>query len=167
MKPRTLRTKDGQWIGHGQGRDAHPSLRAVELAGVPRRAKRPISVRSQHLDGDGRPDLFVTNFANEYNTLHLNVVKGLFMDATSFYGLAADTMPFVGWGTAFIDVELDGWESLFIANGHAIRFPHRPGVTRKQRPVLMLNVEASNENFAPPVELDLPEPELVAAAVAA
>ncbi len=31
----------------------------------------------------------------------------------------------------------------------------------------MLNVEASNENFAPPVELDLPEPELVAAAVAA
>jgi hypothetical protein len=46
----------------------------------------------------------------------------------------------VGWGTAFIDVDLDGWEDLFIANGHAIRFPTAKGVTRKQKAVMKRNL---------------------------
>jgi hypothetical protein len=48
----------------------------------------------------------------------MNYGKGLFYDNTAFFGLAADTMPFVKWGTAFADFDSDGWPDLFIANGH-------------------------------------------------
>ena len=44
--------------------------------------------------------------------------SGLFMDATAFFGLAADTMPWVGWGTALADFDNDGWPDNFVANGH-------------------------------------------------
>src|SRR5262249_16573081 len=54
---------------------------------------------------------------------------------------------YVGWGTAFIDFDLDGWEDLFVSNGHAIRFPTEPGSTRKQRPVLLMN--KGNGTFLP------------------
>ncbi len=81
-------------------------------------AQSGMGVDAEDVNGDGLPDLLVTNFANEYNTLHLNLVNGLFMDATAFYGLAADTMPFVGWGTALADFDNDGWPDNFVANGH-------------------------------------------------
>src|SRR5262249_8092533 len=42
-------------------------------------------------------------------------------------------------GTRFVDFDLDGWEDIFITNGHAIRYPTAAGVTRKQRPVLLRN----------------------------
>ena len=43
-----------------------------------------MGVDAEDVNGDGLPDLIVTNFANEYNTLHLNLASGLFMDATPF-----------------------------------------------------------------------------------
>ena len=52
-----------------------------------------MGVDAEDVDGDGRPDLFVTNFANEYNTLYQNLGKGLFADTTPYFGLASDTMP--------------------------------------------------------------------------
>src|SRR5205085_204412 len=54
---------------------------------------------------------------------------------------------YVGWGTAFIDFDLDGWEDLFVSNGHAIRYPVGTGVTRRQKPVLLLN--RGNGKFIP------------------
>jgi hypothetical protein len=81
-------------------------------------AQSGMGVDAEDVNGDGSPDLLVTNFTNEYNTLYINLVNGLFMDGTSFYGLAADTRPFVGWGTALADFDNDGWPDNFVANGH-------------------------------------------------
>src|SRR5262249_51545745 len=53
-------------------------------------------------------------------------------------GIAVIGQKFVSWGTGFIDFDRDGWEDLFISNGHAIRYPTSPGVTRKQKPVLLM-----------------------------
>ena len=77
-----------------------------------------MGVDAEDVDGDGRPDLFVTNFANEYNTLYQNLGKGLFADTTPYFGLASDTMPFVGWGCALADFDNDGWPDNFVTNGH-------------------------------------------------
>jgi hypothetical protein len=93
-------------------------------------------------DGSGKPALWVTNYENEQHGLYRNDGStGLV--AFTFYtpatGLTAMGQKFVGGGTTFIDLELDGWESLYIANGHAIRYPKNEGVTRKQKPVLMRN----------------------------
>jgi hypothetical protein len=81
-------------------------------------AQSGMGVDAEDVDGDGLPELFVTNFANEYNTLYQNFGNGVFFDNTAFFGLAADSMPWVGWGCALADFDNDGWPDCFVANGH-------------------------------------------------
>ncbi|MFL6211794.1 MAG: CRTAC1 family protein [Pyrinomonadaceae bacterium] len=69
-------------------------------------------------DHDGRFDLFVTNFADEYNTLYHNDGHGSFTDVAYAAKLAAASLPYVGWGTKFLDFDNDGWVDLFVVNGH-------------------------------------------------
>lgn len=68
-------------------------------------------------DGSGRESLFVTNFAEEYNALYRNE-SGFFTDVSFRSGSAASSLPFVGWGTAFLDWDNDGWLDLVAVNGH-------------------------------------------------
>lgn len=91
-------------------------------------------------EGTGKPALWVTNYENEFHALYRNHSVGdraSFVFATQASGVGAIGQKFVGWGTGFIDFDLDGWEDIFIANGHAIRYP--TGATRLQKPVLFLN----------------------------
>ena len=61
-----------------------------------------------HINRDECPDLFVTNFVNESNTLYLSQPGGYFSDATLASGLAEPSYPMLGFGTAFLDADLDG-----------------------------------------------------------
>jgi enediyne biosynthesis protein E4 len=72
-------------------------------------------------DGDGRLDIFKTNFSNDTNTLYRNLGNNNFEDVTSAAGLAVHTQ-YVKWGTAFLDFDNDGWPDLFIADGHVYPF---------------------------------------------
>jgi hypothetical protein len=94
---------------------------ATEISGaafdVKGLAQSGMGVDAEDVDGDGRPELFVTNFADEYNTLYQNIGNGQFQDLTPFYGLAADSLPWVGWGCALADFDGDGWPDCFVANG--------------------------------------------------
>jgi hypothetical protein len=69
-------------------------------------------------DGDGRLDLFVTNFQWESNTLYRNLGQGFFFDATISSGITKVSMAYLGFGTGFFDYDRDGDLDLFIANGH-------------------------------------------------
>ncbi len=66
---------------------------------------------------DGKLDLFVTNFSEEYNALHRNR-DGYFVDASFRTGTAPSSLPYVGWGTEFFDYDNDGWLDLMVVNGH-------------------------------------------------
>lgn len=68
-------------------------------------------------DGDGRGDLFVTNFSHEANVLYRSNGTA-FRDATAGARLAAGSQFTLGWGTTFFDYDLDGALDLAIANGH-------------------------------------------------
>ena len=57
-----------------------------------------MGVDAEDVDGDGLPELFVTNFANDYNTLYRNLGRDTFLDATANFGLAVDSLPWIGWG---------------------------------------------------------------------
>ena len=70
------------------------------------------------LDGDGQPDLAVTNFYGESTTLFHNLGRGLFADHTAAAGLAAPSRHRLGFGVAFLDANNDGWLDLITANGH-------------------------------------------------
>jgi hypothetical protein len=72
-------------------------------------------------DGDGRLDIFKTNFSSDTNTLYRNVGNNTFDDVTSATGLAVHTQ-YVKWGTAFLDFDNDGWPDLFVTDGHVYPF---------------------------------------------
>jgi hypothetical protein len=68
-------------------------------------------------DRSGRFSLFKTNFAEEYNNLYRNDGTH-FTDASFRSKTAASSLPYVGWGTAFLDYDNDGWLDLIAVNGH-------------------------------------------------
>src|ERR1043165_1918374 len=69
-------------------------------------------------DNDGRVDFHITNFSDDSNVLYHNDGEGNFTDVTFQAGMGEVTIPFLGWGTAFLDYDNDGWKDLFVANGH-------------------------------------------------
>jgi tetratricopeptide (TPR) repeat protein len=72
------------------------------------------------LDGDGLPDLAVTNYFGESTTFYRNLGAGLFTDQTAAIGLAGPSRPLLGFGAAFFDANNDGWLDLITANGHVV-----------------------------------------------
>ncbi len=77
-----------------------------------------MGVASADIDGDGTPDLAVTNFYNELTTIYRNRGAGIFTDSTVESGVAAPSRYLLGFGAAFLDVDNDGWPDLATANGH-------------------------------------------------
>ena len=76
-------------------------------------------------DRDGLLDIYITHFSDDYNTLFRNLGQGRFRDMTRGAGLTFSSWPMVGWGTGFVDLDHDGWEDIFAANGHV--FPQVDG----------------------------------------
>ena len=68
-------------------------------------------------DGDGRLDIFKTNFSDDTSTLLHNDKGETFTDATTAAGLGLNTK-YLGWGTMFFDFDNDGWPDLLLVNGH-------------------------------------------------
>ncbi|HTF22633.1 MAG TPA: CRTAC1 family protein [Candidatus Limnocylindria bacterium] len=68
-------------------------------------------------DGDGKLDLFKTNFSDDTSTLYRNNGDGTFDDKTFPAGFGLNTQ-YLGWGVMFLDFDNDGWPDLLLANGH-------------------------------------------------
>ena len=68
-------------------------------------------------NGDGRLDIFKTNFSDDTPTLYRNDGEGIFSDVTFAAGLGTHTQ-YLGWGTMFFDFDNDSWPDLILANGH-------------------------------------------------
>lgn len=68
-------------------------------------------------DGDGRLDIFKTNFSDDTSTLYRNNGDGTFIDTTFQSGVGVNPQD-LGWGTMFMDMDNDGWPDLLVANGH-------------------------------------------------
>jgi hypothetical protein len=85
-----------------------------------RRYRSGMGLAVADYDEDGWPDLFITNFANEPNTLYRNLVGQLFEETDAKAGLAAPSMPYSKWGCNFLDYDNDGRPDLFISNGQIL-----------------------------------------------
>ena len=83
-------------------------------------ARAGMGVAIGDLDGKGRPDIVVTNFAGEPKTLYRNVEGALFDDATEASGVERPSLPYVQWGTDIVDLDDDGRPDLVMVSGHLI-----------------------------------------------
>jgi hypothetical protein len=69
-------------------------------------------------DRSGRLSMFITEFADQPNTLYRNQAGRGFEDVAMQSRLGQASLPLVGWGTSFFDMDNDGWLDLFVVNGH-------------------------------------------------
>ena len=96
---------------------------AVNAGGV---AEAGMGVDAADFDGDGDEDIFLAHLTGETNTLYRNEGRGLFRDATLAAGLGAPSLPWTGFGAAWVDVDNDSRLDVVVVNG-AVRRMAKPG----------------------------------------
>jgi enediyne biosynthesis protein E4 len=103
---------------------------------------------------NGLLDLYNTVFSDDYNPLYRNEGDANFTDVSYRMGIAEVTIPFLGWGTGFLDYDNDGWKDLFVANGHV--YPEVDnagwGTSFAERPLLFHNLKGEKFEVIPPVK---------------
>lgn len=76
------------------------------------------------VDSNGLPDLFITNFYNESNALYLQQAENVFSDECRSSNVRDLSRKLLGFGTQFLDVDLNGYPDLVVTNGHVDDFTH-------------------------------------------
>ena len=106
-------------------------------------------------ENNGHVSVLSTTFSDDYDILFRNDGTGMFTDVSAKAGLASPTLPFVGFGDAFLDYDNDGWKDLVIANGHVYpSVDQHPewGTTYGQRTLLFRNRHDGTFDPVPAVE---------------
>jgi hypothetical protein len=145
---------DDNFLYMNRGKRGEIALEEVGLlAGVARddrgNANGSMGIDATDFNRNGRASIFVTNYENELPALYTNQTENgrpRFVFDTLQSGVGAVGGNYVSWGTAFFDHDLDGWEDVIIASGHAIRFPHK--IDRRQKPVLLRNTNGKFKTVA-------------------
>lgn len=116
--------------------------------GADGKARAGMGIDAGDYDGDGRLDLVVTNLDFEMHSVFRGLDRGLFAYATTESGVGFPTLPFVGFGVAFLDVDNDGLLDIAMADGHILdNAPqYRAGSTYMQRKLLFRNL--ANRRFS-------------------
>ena len=86
-------------------------------------------------------DILITNFAGEQLSLYRRDVSGLYLDVAAKSGVGTETQKYLGFGAFFVDYDLDGWQDIFINNGHIHDDieTREPGVTYAEPALLFRN----------------------------
>ncbi|MCA9053719.1 MAG: CRTAC1 family protein [Planctomycetaceae bacterium] len=106
------------WMNDGEGQFEELGLLAGTAVNADGAREAGMGVAAGDVTGDGLPELFVTNYFAETNTLYRNEGLGFFSDVSSPLGVGGPSRARLGFGTAFLDVDNDDDLDLFIANGH-------------------------------------------------
>ena len=66
----------------------------------------------------GKMSVVISHFDNEFAAFYRNDGAMDFTDVSLSSGVGRGTVGYVGWGAAFVDFDNDGWQDLFVVNGH-------------------------------------------------
>lgn len=105
-------------------------------------------------DNDGLLDMLITDFSDDFKALFHGDGEASFTDVGDQAGITERSVPFVGWGAGFPDVDNDGWKDILMVNGHV--YPevdqHDWGTTFAERPLLFRNNGNGKFSYVPPVK---------------
>ena len=112
---------DGQpnqlWINQRTGRFKNTALLAGAALSADGEAKSSMGVDAGDFDNDGDEDLFITELTGQGVDLYVNNGSGVFEEQSARTGLRLASLPSTGFGTAWLDVDNDGWLDLLTVNG--------------------------------------------------
>jgi hypothetical protein len=106
------------WINQRNGTFTDTALPAGVAVSADGRSEGSMGVDAADIDHDGDEDLIVTNIAGEGHALYVDIGGGVFEERSTQMGLTAATLPYTGFGAAWLDADNDGWLDLLTANGH-------------------------------------------------
>jgi tetratricopeptide (TPR) repeat protein len=111
-----------------------------------------MGIDAASINNDAELCVAIGNFTGQPTTLHCQargegrVHPGVFIEQSHRAGIAAPTLRMVTFGLFFFDADLDGWQDLFMVNGHVANEEHLRHVPYAQRPQLFWN--RGNGTFA-------------------
>jgi hypothetical protein len=129
------------WENRGDGTFEEVGLRRGVSHDANGREQASMGIACGDMNGDRRPDLFVTNFSGENSVLYLSAKSGGYRERSSQAQLAGPSLAYLKWGTTMGDFDLDGDLDLSVMNGHVYPEADRPGTDTSyaQMPQLFVN----------------------------
>jgi hypothetical protein len=142
------------YINKGDGTfedQSYPSGYALDKEG---RETASMGIAVGDYRNNGLLDIFNTTFSDDYKVLYRNDGDANFTDVSDETHIADLTIPFLGWGTAFLDYDNDGWKDLLEVNGHVYRNAdtNNWGTSWAERPLLFHNTDGKRLDPVPAVE---------------
>ncbi len=120
-------TPNHLWRNEGDGRFTEVGFRRGVSHDAGGKEQAGMGIACGDVNGDGRPDLFVTNFSGDSNALYASRGARDYRERSAPTGLGGPSMRFLGWGTSLLDADLDGDLDLIVANGHVYPQADLPG----------------------------------------
>jgi hypothetical protein len=105
------------WLNRGDGTFVDDALLRGAALNAEGQPEASMGVVAGDLDGNGSIDLFMTHLEREHNTIYLNDGHGMFTDRSWDSGLAQPSWEMTAFGVAILDVDADGIDDLYVANG--------------------------------------------------
>ena len=126
------------------------------------KARAGMGVDVADFENSGNPGIAITNFDNEMIGLYRAVRKGTYDDISVPAGVGLASRNSLGFGCAFLDVDLDGSLDLAVANGHIEETVRniRGNVGYAQPPQLFLNQGGKFQDVAAEVDGEFAEPKV-------
>jgi hypothetical protein len=140
------------WLNQRNGTFKNIGLLSGAALGADGKPKGSMGVDAGDFDNDGAEDLFTTQLPSEGNNLYRNVGSGLFEDLSAASGLGSLSRGYTGFGTAWLDVDNDGWLDILVANGaiEAIKERREEPFPYAERNLLFRNLRNGKfENVTP------------------
>ena len=105
------------WINQRDGTFRNMALLAGAALPASGKAEASMGVDAGDFDNDGDEDLFMTELTGEGHNLFVNDGSGLFDDQSMASGLGPRSLPYTGFGTAWLDFDNDGRLDIMTVNG--------------------------------------------------
>jgi hypothetical protein len=142
------------YLNKGDGTFGDVSYQSGYALNEAGRETASMGIGAGDFENNGMIDIFNTTFSDDYKPLYRNDGEGNLTDSSYQLGIAEVSVPFLGWGNAFIDYDNDGWKDLIMADGHV--YPqvdqHAWGTSFAERPMLFHNVGGKKFEAVPAVE---------------